>query len=102
MDRECPRPRCVPARPMAGYDRAAVLQLSRHGRARHNFYCGDGLGCVDAVAPQTLRFSRDAVGANALRSAAVHREYRGMDDRGARASTLAYLWFDAHRARSLA
>src|ERR1700737_2677672 len=70
MESRCSRTRCVPAGSMAGYDPAPVLQLSRHGRARHDFYCGDGLGRVDALAPQTLRLAGDALGAMVCRSLA--------------------------------
>src|ERR1700756_5740802 len=102
MESQCSRTRCVSAGPMARYGPAVVLHLSRDGWAGHDFYCRNGIGCVNAVARKTLRFGRDALGAHGLRAAAVHCEYRGMDDRGTRAATLAHLRADAHGAWRLA
>src|ERR1700680_4716868 len=102
MEGQRPGTRCVYAGPMARHDPASLLQLSRYGWARHNFHCRDAVSRANAVARETLRFARDALGAHGLRAAAVHCEYRRMDDRGTRPAALAYLRADAHRARRLA
>src|SRR5260370_41293282 len=41
----------------------------------------------------------DALDSDAVRPAAVHRQHRRLDDRGARQAALADLWSHAHRAR---
>src|SRR5258707_1311271 len=102
MESRRSRTRCVSAGPMARYGPAVVLHLSRDGWAGHDFYCRDGIGCVHAVARKALHVTRDALGAHGLRAAAVHCQYRRMDDRGTRPATLAHLRTDAHSARRLA
>src|SRR5258708_29017627 len=102
MESRCSRAGCVSTRPVAGYDPAAVLQLSRHGRAWHYFHRGNGFVRADVVAREIIRLASDALVADDLRSAAVHRQYRGMDDRRAGASALAHLRADAHGSRRLA
>src|SRR5260370_10264691 len=102
MESRCSRAGCVSTRPVAGYDPAAVLQLSRHGRAWHYFHRGNGFGRADVVEWEIIRLGSDALVGDDLLSAAVHRQYRGMDDRRAGASALAHLRADAHGSRSLA
>src|SRR5260370_31948394 len=84
---------------MAGSDSFALLQLSRNGRAWDHLHRGDGSGCTSALAWKIVRLSMDAMDFDGLLAAALHRQHRGMDDRGTRAATLADLWTDAHRQR---
>src|SRR5580704_10481665 len=87
---------------MAGPDSAALLQLSRDGGAGHDLHCRDG-GCgAAAVAREIVRFTMDALDADALRAAAVYREHGRMDDRRIGAATLADLWIDAYSPGNLA
>src|SRR5882724_1384753 len=79
---------------MARLHPLALLQLSRDGRARDDFHWGDGAGSAAAVAREIVRVALDVVGLDAVRAAAIHREHRGMDDRGTRATTVADLRID--------
>ncbi len=91
-----------PAKRMAGSDTAALLQLSRDGGAGHDLHCGDGYGGAAFVAWKIVRFAMDALGADALRAAAVYCEHGGMDDCGIGTAALADSWVDAHGAGNLA
>src|ERR1700745_1961231 len=82
---------------MAGPDTVALLQLSRDGRTRDDLHRGDGSGFAAIVARKTVRLSLDAVDVDGLRTAPLHCEHCGMDDRGTRATAVADLWINAHR-----
>src|ERR1700675_1009466 len=102
MDSECPRIGCISRGWMAGPDFAFVLQLSRDGRAGHDIHWGDGGGGVFIVARKAFRVAVDAVDPDGQRAFAVHREHRGLDDRGAGPTAMVDLWSAADGARCFA
>ena len=54
-----------------------------------------------AVARQAVQRALDALDSDAGSAVPLHRQHRGLDDRGTRPPALAGLWPDAHRGRIL-
>ncbi len=80
-ERRSERTGCLPARSVADEHRAAVLQLSHHGRAGHVVHRDRGGRGVSDVAGQTVLKPLDAVDSVAGAAVPVHRQHRRMDDR---------------------
>src|SRR5207342_3473950 len=87
---------------MAGSGCASVLQLSRDAGSGHDLHRGDDYRGVVAVARTFVHVAMDSLGADAFRAAAIHREYRGMDDRGTGTPAVADLPIDADLGGDLA
>src|SRR5277367_5197286 len=87
---------------MARQYRAALFQLSHHGRPRHHVHRHPRASRPAAFSRQAFRFAHSPLGADARPPAPLHRQYRRLDHRRSRPPTLAHLRNDAHPRRSLA
>src|SRR5262249_22922817 len=102
VERGDPRARRVPTRSVARSGRSSLLRLSHHGGARYDLHRAERRGGLAPGKRAPRDVPPDPLGAAPRRALPFHRQYRGLDDRGAGTATLAHLRPRADGRRRLA